>query len=135
MSVFRCDRSEPAKLLAPLEIRYHVLLAGLNVFSHDGDRRRRITALHGVKQPQMLLVRGHAPHTGGAPNADAFAAALRERGMSYRVTAHGSMAVLEQGAGRVARGAEEHSVGANPHTVADLAREHGFTHAALELTR
>ena len=55
--------------------------------------------------------------------------------MSFRVTAHGSMVVLEQGAGRGARGAEQHSVGANPHTVADLAREHGFTHAALELTR
>ena len=67
------------------------------------------------------------------PNADALAAALRERGMETRVTAHGSMAVLEQGAGRGARGAADSWLGASPGTIADLAQECGFTHAALEL--
>lgn len=83
------------------------------------------------------MVRSHAPHASTVPNADALVAALRERRISVTVTAHGSMAVLEasgtQGAGRGARSGEDHGLGTSPSTIADLAQECGFTHAALEL--
>ncbi len=79
------------------------------------------------------MVRDHASRANSAPNADALAAALRERGLALAVTAHGSMAVLEQGAGRGALGAGDYGLGTSPSTIADLAQECGFTHAALEL--
>lgn len=79
------------------------------------------------------MVRGHAPQASTVPNADALAAAVRERGLPFTVAAHGSMAVLERGAGRGARSAGAHWLGTSPSRIADLAQECGFTHAALEL--